>query len=88
MPFAGSPDSYPAPETTVRVTSEVPPFGSGVGEKDGVTVAVADPAANSMDVGVTLFPMVAVPLHAMSTVKVEVVSPVRVRMNCAGVDTM
>ena len=87
MPFAGSPDSYPVPEMTVRVTSELPPFGNGVGEKDGVTVAVADPAANSTDVGVTTFPVVAVPLHAMSTVNIEVVSPVRVTMNCAGVDT-
>jgi hypothetical protein len=86
VPFAGSPVWYPAPETTVRVTSEMPPFGNGVGEKEGVTVAVADPAANSTDVGVTTFPVVAVPLHAMSIVNVAVVSPVRVRMNCAGVD--
>ncbi len=87
MPFAGSPDPYPAPETTVTVTSELPPFGNGVGEKDGATVAVADPAPNSIDVGVTTFPVVAVPLHAMSTVNVEVVSPVRVRTNCAAVET-
>ena len=87
VPFAGSPNWYAAPETIVRVTSEIPPLGEGNGVKVGVTVAVADPAANSTEVGATSVPVAAIPLHAIPTVKVPVVSPVRVRVNCEDLDT-
>lgn len=78
----GSPGSYPAPATMVSVRLLAL---AGLGANVGVTVAVAEPGANSTDVGETIAPVVASPLQTIVTVRPAVVSPVRVRTNCAGV---
>ena len=53
----------------------------GSDEYEGVTVAVAEPAANVAASGDTVVPSAISPLHANATDNESVVSPVRVSVN-------